>query len=282
VKGSPAYELAKLFMNGLYGKLIQKPIHEKQVYVSDVFEMMKVITDETRDTLDISQLGNTVVLTTLSKSIPELDKDITKPVEWGVFCLDYSKRIMMETMDLLGDKQEDLYYYTDTDSIHIHRQSYERIKHLCDKNINWTERFDDELKGGRIYQATYAEPKMYNLVYAKPLNNEMLALPANCYMKSKGISNKYMEWGHYQKLLNGEEVNIHLKYRCFKKKGIDETDDIKLSVVQEEIGDKRLGKHIWSGRIFNKDNTQSVPKGYLEDQAVDLINDSLISNLLVI
>lgn len=282
VKGSPAYELAKLFMNGLYGKLIQKPIHEKQVYVNSVCDMMKVITDKSRATTDMTQLGNSVVLTTLSKSVDELDKDITKPVEWGVFCLDYSKRIMLETMDLLGDTQDDLYYYTDTDSIHIHRKSYEKIKHLCDKNINWTDRFDDELKGGRIFNATYAEPKMYSLIHAKPLNSDILELPTKCYMKSKGVSNKFMEWGHYQKLLRGEQISINLKYRCFKKKGIEESDDIKLTVVQEEIGDKILGKTIWRGREFNADNTKSIPKGYLDEVGVDLINDSLISNLLVI
>ena len=42
-KGTPAYNTAKLYLNGLYGKMLQKPNHSKDCIVKTAEEFWKLL-----------------------------------------------------------------------------------------------------------------------------------------------------------------------------------------------------------------------------------------------
>lgn len=128
-------EEIKLFMNGLYGKLIQKPIFMKtsfELLTQNVIERLNALYDKGElGTLNL--MKDYAMYTTEKRSITAC----TKPCYLGAFVLSYSKRLMMkafEEMNILYDYTAPV-YYTDTDSIYCHMDLAKRIPHLLGPNL---------------------------------------------------------------------------------------------------------------------------------------------------
>ena len=129
-KGSAQYTLAKLMMNGLYGKTIQRPILDENVIIRLHEEFIK---------LHIKFGGVTMrALSDGSFYLTYQDEDklaskITKPCYLGSFILGYSRKIMLDYLQKSNpffnsnqvEKQleNSPYYYTGTDSIQIHKRN---------------------------------------------------------------------------------------------------------------------------------------------------------------
>ena len=115
--------IAKLVMNGLYGKILQKA-HFKNTFIankiSQIFEFMdyyniinwKILTDDK------------ILLTREAKE--EIENEIiTKPAQYGSYVLSYSRRIMLFYNKVIDeDLNKFIVSYTDTDSLHIPAEVY--------------------------------------------------------------------------------------------------------------------------------------------------------------
>lgn len=84
-KGTPAYAVAKLMMNALYGKLIQKPRNSEEALVGTLAEY-HAFCDTHGDLLDWHALGDTDKLF-VSASKLEAASVVKTPSHAGVFVL---------------------------------------------------------------------------------------------------------------------------------------------------------------------------------------------------
>ena len=119
-KGGCEYLTTKLLMNALYGKMLQKPIHDKSFYVANYDELI-VKMGEYKIT-EIEQVGKRWLCKGLSKDPDQKQNDINKPTHLGSFILSYSRTIMMDyTLQTNPNNEvQKMFYYTDTDALHIH------------------------------------------------------------------------------------------------------------------------------------------------------------------
>jgi hypothetical protein len=96
-KGSVVYTLAKLWMNGLYGKNIQRPIYTNTDMIKTTEEYWKfwgkhIVSDLTK--IDTPE-GNIWMVSGTPRIVLKKEKCITKPTQMGAFILAYSRRIML-------------------------------------------------------------------------------------------------------------------------------------------------------------------------------------------
>lgn len=161
VKGSPQYTMAKLMLNGLYGKTIQRPVYDKVFYVNDDSQWGEIMAKYLIERID-TQLSYEWAVYCISRD-PELrQKNISKPTHLGTFILAYSRQLMLKYMDEANPNNtiKDLHYYTDTDSIFVHSSSAKRMK--LGENLG---DLDDDLSGGKIVLAYFIAPKLYYCEY---------------------------------------------------------------------------------------------------------------------
>eukprot|EP00835_Amoeboradix_gromovi_P002669 NODE_156_length_16689_cov_0.273960.p2 type:complete len:509 gc:universal NODE_156_length_16689_cov_0.273960:14999-13473(-) len=128
-KGSAQYKLAKLMMNGLYGKTIQRPILDENVIIHLHEEFIKYHIKYGGVSMRALSDGS-FYLTYQDEE--KLASKISKPCYLGSFILGYSRRIMLDYLKKSnpyfdsGDLKQQLEnspYYTDIDSIQIHAKN---------------------------------------------------------------------------------------------------------------------------------------------------------------
>jgi hypothetical protein len=136
-KVSVEYTLAKLFLNALYGKQIQKPVETKTKIIKDNYEFWSFFNEH--DVSSIVEISpGTLYLTGEPRLIDLKEECITKPTQMGAFILAYSRRIMLNVIKQsnhyfgFDDKKQienDFYLiYTDTDSLMAHQRNITRVK----------------------------------------------------------------------------------------------------------------------------------------------------------
>jgi hypothetical protein len=132
-KGSARYTLAKLMMNGLYGKTIQRPILDENAIIHKKEEFISLHIKYGGVEMSLQSDGSYYV-TYQNEAL--LKRKITKPCYLGSFILGYSRRIMLGYLEKTNpyfnsnqlEKQlENSPYYTDTDSIQIHHRNLENL-----------------------------------------------------------------------------------------------------------------------------------------------------------
>jgi len=267
-KGTPAYQVAKLFMNGLYGKMLQKPKNEKTFYLTKHSDWDKIIPKYYIKLIDTETFNDTWIITGECKDPVILDKNITKPTQLGVFVLSYSRRIMMDYFDKLGalyEKEKGI-YYTDTDSIQIHGS---QLNFDLGKEIGMLS--DDLSPSGcksKIVQAVWVAPKMYMLKYLQ-LQKDGKTVLLISHKVGKGVKKVERKIPitdeQYLNMLNGDPLAIENKdvfNRIYLKvnskqvaKGID---PFSIAIVNQK---KIINKKAWDGRVFDESGN-SVPIGY--------------------
>lgn len=225
--GSPDYNpalraVAKLFLNSLYGKTLQKPIYVSTEICKSAKDIYKFWNTHTVSECLISDDGETVILTGTKIDVESCN---TKPNHFGAFLLSYSRRVMLECIKALNPKLDiHSFTYTDTDSLHIHSSLLYKLKDKVNP-INGKKWFDTGLgclsndidDGGLIIREINYAPKQYYYVYITE-NGEVKSSH-----KSKGIANEYLdEDGSMKKNLDdelyeqGESKTIHMKNRLKK------------------------------------------------------------------
>ena len=144
-------KMFKLFLNALYGKLIQRPVYTSEKIVKSV-EAFYVFYDANL-IQEIKQFDNgSFYLAGYSRDEAKRENDISKPSHLGAFVLSFSRRIMMEYYVQCNpffdiSKQPEsanlqrhyMQFYTDTDSMVTHQKNTKDIK-LDSKTLGGYER----------------------------------------------------------------------------------------------------------------------------------------------
>jgi hypothetical protein len=161
--------VAKLFLNSLYGKTLQKAIFSTTEIINNVHEFDLFITHHT--ITDFQEMGQKLLLTGDKK---DKAMQITKPCQLGAFVTAYSRRIMLVYILAIDPTlKSNIFSYTDTDCLHIDGTAY---KHLLNKNMIRTKQNSalgylcSDIDGeGIIISEVNLAPKTYKYDY---INNK--------------------------------------------------------------------------------------------------------------
>lgn len=298
-KGSPARALAKLMLNSLYGKMIQKPIIEKTELVKTRSEMYSILNNNI--VTNITEVNGTDYLyfTFHSKFEKVLDETVTKPGHIGAFILAYSRNIMSEYIRKLNPEEsmDKLFYYTDTDSLQTHCSTVKNIEKDFGKQLG---QLDNDLgDNAKIVRGIWVAPKLYRLEYAKNISQADITSYKNMsdkesvnaiyrgqlikitnkteltvgdliilfHVRGKGVSSSQFNdnLGWYEDMLDGKAITAEANNN-FKKLNFSLTSKQRKD-GQEQFaticlqGTKTLNKSNWWGRRFVSENI-SYPHGY--------------------
>ena len=251
-KGTSAYSTAKLYLNGLYGKMLQRPNHSKDAIIKTAEDFWKLLNNNVIQ--EMSSVGNTWLVKYLPKEEFINSSGAEKPTQLGVFILAYSRQIMNGYYDKCGNTIDRLPYYYDTDSLNIHSSCLDNIK--IDKSLGG---IDDDV-GGKVIEAIYIAPKMYAFKY---ITQDGIV---KHHFRGKGVSNDALGWEDFEIMDKG---NSKIFTREFQMKKINMTKNGKTKdldhfshkhIFREDTA-KEINKTIWGGRQFIDDNN-SVPHGF--------------------
>ena len=303
-KGSPQYILAKLFMNALYGKMIQRPIAEKSKFIDTNDQYWKFWKEF--DVKDIEQVGDSWYITGVPRDQKKLARTITKPTHMGAFILAYSRRIMLNYIDESNPHAKEMYspefmnkseaeqqeirtkaiqsdfFYTDTDSIQLH------IKDKPKFNKDLGGITDDLGDGCKIVEGKWIAPKLYMLAYVKsdmydrPLTKKDAAaekkgalkvmpngLKVHYHFRGKGLNTNTLSPETFSRMDAGESL---VNTRPFSMKKINVSRNSKqqhiphFSILHQEDVSRTVNKSAWGGRCF--DGNASVPHGCIFSSAI--------------
>ena len=277
-KDSPEYTLAKLWMNGLYGKMIQRPIYEHTEIITNNAGYWRFW--GSHDITDITEIdSNRWSVSGISRNGKEQQKCITKPTQLGAFILAYSRRIMMNYMleSNPDDKPEDDWQYTDTDSFCVPARCAQRITRYNGGTLGDID--DDCGRGAKILKAVYIAPKLYEIWYAiapgTKLKGGKIAEDHKVYRKfaAKGLEKRDLTSEKFEIMASGGVVTTTKSF-TFKKIGLSRNSKQEnipqFSVVMAKSGfsdketkalTREANKSAWSGRHFV--GNSSVPHGHI-------------------
>jgi len=122
-KGTPAYETAKLNLNALYGKQIQRPIYEDKKEIRNSEQLNELLTCNV--ITDILKINKSLwIVSSQPREEMDYERKINKPSHEGAFVLAYSRELMYKVYEDLGSiyDMDKLFYYGDTDSLHTHQK----------------------------------------------------------------------------------------------------------------------------------------------------------------
>jgi hypothetical protein len=268
-KGTASYTLAKLFMNALYGKMIQRPIYTKSEIISSNSEYWKFWGQNTVN--EMTDLGKFYHISGSPRSDEKREKCITKPTHLGVFILAYSRRIMLNYMKEanpyfgnrcgLGRLQTaNDFYYTDTDSLQMHVSSVKRIARLGDKTLGG---ITDDLGDARILRGIWVAPKLYMLEYVVR-NDTKGDSKLHYHFRGKGLANSSLTVASFEAMDCGGSLTsirpfqmkrVHIKRSSYEV--VDEID--QFSILYTENVAKTVNTTKWAGRRFERGQNDSMP-----------------------
>lgn len=173
-RGTAKYMVHKFLMNSLSGKFGQHEHFEKITYVPfsdfDKFTKKKDITSWLPFYKNDGSINYIEVTTSREKTHSDY------PVYLSAYILALSRiKMSYELLKMNGYKKDNSFYYTDTDSYHVHTKQFRGLTLKEELGC-----FGDELDGGVIVAALFLAPKTYHHVYSK--NNKLWSV-----MKCKGI-----------------------------------------------------------------------------------------------
>jgi hypothetical protein len=251
-KDSVEYTLAKLFLNALYGKQIQKPVETKTKIIKDNYEFWSFFNEH--DVTSIVEISpGTLYLTGEPRLIDLKEECITKPTQMGAFILAYSRRIMLNVIKQsnpyfgIDDKKqiENDFFYTDTDSLMAHQKNIIRVKGWNGSNLG---DFSDDLKGvGKIVKAIFIAPKLYCLEILKPDGT------IKHKFASKGLNKSKLTFENFMTMYKGNSLTVS---RPFSFKKINHNRNSKQQHLDvfciEHIKDisRTVNTKPWDGRQF--------------------------------
>lgn len=189
-RGSPERALAKLMMNGLYGKMIQRPIPINKVWCKSLTDFWKFY--KNNSVQDIEIIDEQMYVTGLPRDEIELERSNTKPTHLGAFILSYTRKLMIkyynesnpyfdissliknsssknEIQQYRQLQKENDFYYTDTDAIQVHSKNIDLLgtKKTGIKLSKELGGIDDDLQeygnSTKIVRGLWIAPKLYML-----------------------------------------------------------------------------------------------------------------------
>jgi hypothetical protein len=235
-KGSPQYENAKLMLNAIYGKMIQRDEYETNFTFStyEEFEACKVngMNDKTGKWSGYIDIDSGVMHMTFTQH----QKDFTSKKSYlGSFILSYSKVGMYDMFDKCDP------YYTDTDSIYIENK-YSDLFDIGDE----LGQFSDDYKGKIIYACFTAKKLKYIELLREDNTIKRIMTGKGCFVDT--LTKK-----DFKQMLKGLEI---INIRPFKM-----VRNLKDGIIEYVKNDEKIVKMNDSNRIFEGNN--SIPNGYI-------------------
>ena len=207
-KDPVGYTIAKLMLNSLYGKMIQKPNSEKTAIVNDLEEYFKVL--KGRSVNREAEIGWYDDDMDERMIISFDDKlKVRKPYYWGLLVLSYSRLIMHWYFSKCGAYNEFTCYYTDTDSLLVNEKGMERLVEYINKDELGSLSMDIE---GEIIDYVGVNRKLYAMKYIDADGEEKWKF------KMRGVNlNKWQENLIKMKKIVDEEEKMRLNKKLMKK-----------------------------------------------------------------
>ncbi|MGQ4876626.1 MAG: DNA polymerase, partial [Promethearchaeia archaeon] len=265
----------KMLMNSCYGKTTQKIHDDKLKIFNDTKKEQNKINKLYREGLikqDITLKNKKQCLINFSKkklSVPSF------PSHLGAFILAYSKKIMNECIDGFDgfEDWEITFYYTDTDSLHIHIRALKKLKETCPDIIgkNMGQLHDDlPLEGGKIIRSLFIRPKLYiDEIIAYEEREEKKIYKIFNHIRAKGVPRdniKNLNFEKYNEMFRGLILDpVELKRELthsqtptgslsfnseLYKRNTKKMDEPAIKIISQQ---KIINRVPWDGRIYNKE-----------------------------
>ena len=151
--------LVKLLMNSLYGENIRKDIEEKFACKSEAWTMTEY-DERVKDYWKISGINFIFKMIDDRGLEDEVKKLNTMPLHLGAFVLSNSKRIMNNFIHALDGFYTNDVYYTDTDSLYIENQHWDKLKKAGLVGKNLLQGKNDYGTNAGVWYALFLTPKI--------------------------------------------------------------------------------------------------------------------------
>lgn len=253
-------KVAKLLLNGLTGKMNQKPITSETKFINSYEEFIEYIQD--CDDLDFTNLSNEYpLLVEVNNKKLEAD-NIKKPNHLGAFIYAYSRSIMLNFMEAIDPTLTTcMYLYQDTDSMLVDAKSYDILYCkglICDKEnpklgFLCNDLHKKDCPYPKVIYSKFLAPKTGRVEYID--KNNVMYLKDNGKLLAKAIPKKDSLTGE-TKLISElyDKDHVEIKFNSFKKK------DFTISQVER----KRNFNDNYTGMTLV--NNDYYPKGYIFDK----------------
>ena len=259
-------QIAKLFMNSLYGKMLQGEQCDAMTVCGTIhdfwrFQKVNKITDWL--SVENNDGSRSLVLFGINNTT---ESKPGKPRHLGSFIVGYSKQIMLNYMKQIDPKLEScVFTYHDTDSLHIFAESYHKLLAkglIMDSDNSDLGMLCNDIKGdGLIIYEKNLGAKNYTYEY---INNKG---EIKTEYKCKGIMKKNT-LGDNEDVLTPElyesEEAKPLEYHSFKKimRPTKRQQELGLTTgdIQTIVNSRTFNKVIYNRMILYKNNY--YPNGY--------------------
>ena len=185
----------------------------------------------------------------------KLASKITKPCYLGGFILGYSRKIMLDYLqksnpyfnsDQFDQQIANAPYYTDTDSIQIHKRNLNGLS--LNNEIGGIS--DDLGENCKILYGGWIAPKLYFLEYAEKTNDSE---EVKYHLRGKGIPKDQLTIEMFESMMTGKSINIEMQ-RNFKRIHVNRNSKQKdidnFSILQLDALGKQINTVPWRGRHF--------------------------------
>ena len=250
-------QIAKLMMNSLYGKTLQRPVAKAECIARDTDTIEEFMSEHKITDWDIVENSDTevdyVILTGEKLDQESIGK---KPRHLGSFVLGYSRRLWLMFLEAIDPTiQDEITSYLDTDSLHIRGKHYEILKKkgmIDNEKLGYLS--NDCKNEALIIKEINLAPKCY--LY------ECLDKDGNLKVvkKSKGIINKYLENEWYEKQQSATVTWTGMKKVNKRITKADREQGVGHWSIKNQEYTRTFYKNEWSG--MKCENDTFLPFGY--------------------
>jgi DNA polymerase type B, organellar and viral len=252
--------IAKLMMNSLYGKMLQKACDDNVQIFKNHKGLLKWLCDyDLKDWIIIDE--DTIMVTGTAK---DKEEPISKPAQLGAFILAYTRTLAMKFYSACDESLKSVIFsYCDTDSMHITGDLHKKLVGLdLIRNSELGYLTNDVDNNGLILREINIGPKNYMYEYINDKGEY------NTVMKCKGINKKLLESSMYERAFNGEKVKDKDTVQWDGLKRVHKTVNKKqaalgighFSIINQHYT-REFAKNKWGGMKLTSDGIY-LPHGY--------------------
>ncbi len=253
--------ICKLKMNGLYGKMLQKPIFEHEMIATNIKEVYAFLKDKEFLKLDILDENKVLIK---AKSLETSEDDcVNKPSQFGSFVLGYSRELMQHYFEQYDNTlTKHTMTYGDTDSSHIYGDIYYEMKQkgfIPDEPKLGYLSNDIKDKNGMIIMELCIGAKMYLYKYITSDGRIVTK------MKAKGLPKKCLTQQFFMEETG--KVTIENSFtKVFNKQTQKEKEQNigMFSIYKKDIS-RTFNAVQWSGRELHDDGFY-YPIGFIGEK----------------
>jgi hypothetical protein len=205
-KNDVMQNLVKLMMNSIYGKTIQKDI-TKEIHIWSEETLREKFDERVADYSELA-CGKYIVELSEEEGVDVDDEEGTAatPSHFGVFILSYSKKIMNNFIRVIDGFNKPVVYYTDTDSLYIHKKYWDKLLEAGVVGNNMGQGKNDYDSGGIFYGLFLGSKIKYCLVIDENGNIKEK-------QTFKGFTQDCLTFGDYLEVEKGKNITRQMPLR---------------------------------------------------------------------